>query len=373
MKKDISSLELYYLVKELKSLENSKVDKIYHSKEQKDELVIALHLSGEGKKYLRAIIPAKIFVQDSKEEQGTPTGLCMMLRKYLEGSILRKISQKGFERVIFMEFESRYDGKISTFIIIIELFSKGNIIFCDDKYKILNLFEEQHWKDREIKKDEIYQFPKSRYDIFEVSEKQFEKIINDSGKDSVVKALAIELSLGGVYAEELCLVSGIDKNEKTKDINREEFLLLYKNFTKLFEKDIDANLSSSNILPFKLKLFSNVEKNYESFNRAIIENLDIKQDKGTLEKEKLIEKLQAIINEQVSSLDECQKNYDEQQSKAEMIYSRYQEIDDILKVFRKAREKYSWKEIKERISKDPKFKDKIKNINEKDHEVTIEM
>ena len=47
MKHDLSSLDLYYLVKELKSLENNKIDRIYNSVDKKNELVIAIHVSGE--------------------------------------------------------------------------------------------------------------------------------------------------------------------------------------------------------------------------------------------------------------------------------------------------------------------------------------
>ena len=55
MKSEISSLDLYYLTKELKILENSKVDRIYHSKENNKELLkwvqkkSKYHLNLEGK------------------------------------------------------------------------------------------------------------------------------------------------------------------------------------------------------------------------------------------------------------------------------------------------------------------------------------
>ena len=370
MKQEISSLELHYLVDELKALENTKVDRIYHSKESKNELVIALHKSGEGKRFLRAQLPGKIFIQEYKSEQQTPTGLCMMLRKYLEGAILREISQAGFERALTLKFETRTEGKKSSYILIIELFSKGNIIFCDDEHKILNLLEEQHWKDRELKKDSIYIYPKSKYDTLELGEQRFIDIIKGSPKESIVKALAIELNLGGIYAEELCM--DIDKSQKPGDIDEKTLSLLYKRFKDLFNRKHQANKADGNILPFILESSKTGTIHYQSFNEAIAQNNNIEIDKARVEREKQISKLRLIIDDQNSNLIDCENNYKENQDKAGYIYSHYREIDEMLKTLNKIRENHSWKDIKDKISKDEIFKRIIKDIDEKNNQITIE-
>ena len=134
MVKELSSLDLYYLIQELKVIENSKVDRIYHSKDTQEELMIILHVSGKGKHVLRILLPSMIFIEDTKQDQGIATGFCMMLRKYLEGSLLKSIDQKDFERIL----ELRFKIKDKEFLLIIELFSKGNIIFCDSEGKTGN-------------------------------------------------------------------------------------------------------------------------------------------------------------------------------------------------------------------------------------------
>lgn len=370
-KKELSSLELYYLVRELRVLEGSKLDRIYHSKEQKNELVLAFHLAGTGKKFLKAVLPGLIIIQDSKDDYETPTGLCMMLRKYLEGSILKSISQIGFERVLELRFESRIDGKKAFFMLLIELFSKGNIIFCNNDYSIMNILEEQHWKDRELKKNNVYGAPKSKHDILDINEEQFSEALKNSGKDSLVKALAIELSLGGLYAEELCLMSGIEKNIKP-NLTDKQSSIMYKNFRKLFTMDNYANAVDNKIVPFKLEMYKNNNvRHYESFNQAITANMIAKSDKEKILREKSIEKLKIIIADQENSLIEVEQYYKENQGKAESIYAHYQEINEILSIMRNAREKYSWKQIKEKLSNDPKFKKLIKDIDEKNNEITI--
>jgi len=55
--------------------------------------------------------------------------------------------------------------------------------------------------------------------------------------------------------------------------------------------------------------------------------------------------------------------------RAEIFYTNYNLIQNIITELKKARKKYSWKEIKEKL-KDHKI---IKDINEKEGKITIEI
>ena len=46
--KSLSSIDVHYIVKELKGLQGSRVDNIYQK--EKEEILLQLHRSGEGKK-----------------------------------------------------------------------------------------------------------------------------------------------------------------------------------------------------------------------------------------------------------------------------------------------------------------------------------
>ena len=59
MAKQLSTLDIHFLLKELKSLENSRVDRIYNS--GKEEFYVQLHKSNIGKKILRVITGKAIF------------------------------------------------------------------------------------------------------------------------------------------------------------------------------------------------------------------------------------------------------------------------------------------------------------------------
>ena len=375
MKNEISSLELYYLVREFKVLENSKVDRIYHPKNTPKELTVVCHVTGQGKHFLKIMLPGLILMDDTKEPSDSQTGLGMMLRKYLEGSKLKFVEQKDFERVITITFETKSGTQISTYHIVVELFSKGNIIFCDDKFKILNILEEQIWKDRTLKRGETYLYPKSKFNTIKCEEKEFIDQLKSSDKESLVKSLAILCNLGGTYAEELCLLSKVDKDKKTSTVTDKEYKKLYKNLILLLHEEICANTSEGNIFPFELETNKNREiKKYNSFSEAIRENYDlIKHTESKKESNKNVEKIQKIIDEQLKLLEECENEYKENQAKGELLYEKYQEVSDILKVIKEARTKYSWNAIKQKLNDNPTFKRTIKDIDEKNNSIIIEM
>jgi len=378
MKNEISSLELYYLTKELKALEGAKIDRIYHQKSTPKELTLSCHITGQGKTLLKVLLPGIILLDDAKDAVDSPTGFGMMLRKYLEGLRLTSIEQKDFERVITITVESKKVEETSKYYIIVEIFSKGNIIFCDDKLKILNILEEQTWKDRTLKRGEIYIYPKSRVNILKCSEEEFKSQLQSSDKESLVKALAITFNLGGVYAEEVCNCSHINKDRKTKTLGDKEYSLLYKNVILLLHEEIAANSSDDNIFPFVLDSFKNKEdkelKTYISFSEAIRQNYDtIKHTESKKEINKNVEKIQNVIDEQMKILIECDEGYKENQAKGEAIYEKYQEISNIMTTVKEARTKYSWNIIKQKLNDNPEFKKIIKDIDEKNNSIIIEI
>jgi predicted ribosome quality control (RQC) complex YloA/Tae2 family protein len=375
MKTEISSLELYYLIGEFKVLEGSKIDRIYHSKNNSKELTIGCHVTGQGKKIFRTIIPGIIFLDESKDSTDTPTGFGMMLRKYLEGGRLKSITQKDFERVITLTLETKKDSELSTYFLVIELFSKGNIIFCDDKFKILNILEEQSWKDRILKRNETYLYPKSKINTLTISEDEFKEKILSSNKESLVKTLAITFNLGGTYSEELCYMSGIEKNSDVKKLTDKDYNNMYKNLILLLHKELSPNSCDDNIFPFKLESvkYTNINE-YDTFSKAIRENYElIKHDNSKKDSGKNLEKIQNIIDEQTKLLEECEEGYTENQAKGELIYAKYQEIDNIMKAVKEARKKYSWNAIKQKLNDNPEFKKIIKDIDEKNNSIIIEI
>lgn len=365
MTKELSAIDIHYLLRELKALEKSKVDRIYHSKENPNNMVLALHITGSGKTFLNIMLPSIIFMDSQKQDQGTATGLCMMLRKYLEGGILVSVSQRDFERII----ELRFKVRDQRYHLIIELFSKGNIIFCDQKYNILNLLNSQRWKDRTIERGKNYESPKS-INLRLMTKDEFTDKLLSSNKNSLVKALAIDFSMGGKYSEELCAISGMGKDKALKDITKYEAVTIFKNFQDIINKEINAHAYDDTACPFVFKTLKGNIKNYESFSQAILDNIAI-VDKISEKLEVERKKILSIIEEQEKNLSEAEAEHISNKSKAEAIYSKYQDIENIIKAIREARKKYSWREIEKRINSDNKLKSIILSIDEKNHSITM--
>ena len=65
MKKQLSSVDMHFIVKELKQLEGSRIDKIYHP--ETGNLIIGLYKTNEGKKLLNIAIGNSFYIASEKE------------------------------------------------------------------------------------------------------------------------------------------------------------------------------------------------------------------------------------------------------------------------------------------------------------------
>jgi len=374
MKKNLAALELSYVVKELDVLIDAKLDKIYHP--DKKTLLLQFHITGQGKKILRINIPDYTYLTDYKEKSPeTPSGFCMVLRKNLEQSRLRAVKQLGSERIIELLFEKKEKHKL-----FIELFSPGNIILCKEGDIIISALETKKWKDRTIRGGIAYTFPKREINFFDLKKAELKELLKSTEKDSIVTCLAINLGFGGVYAEEVCLLAKIDKKINPKKINEDNLNSLLKAIKSLCSRKINPcaiydKKELVDITPFSLELYKKLEKKeFKNYNLAL-DNYFTKQvkeekvDESELRYKKDLGKLNKIIDEQKKQIERMRTSIKVNNQRAELFYTNYKLIDGIIKELKKAREKYSWEEIKEKL-KGHKI---IKEINEKESKIILEI
>lgn len=366
MKEEISSLELYYAVKEFQDIIGGRIDKIY---QYKRDFTLTMHVSGKGRKLLK-ITPNIVYLTNYKEEfPSEPPGFCKFLRKYLGNTTIKRIEQIGFERIIEITFES----KENKFYLIVEIFGNGNVILCDENHKVMSALESHKWKDRIVRGGIEYEYPPEKINLLTVEKEELKQVIDSSKKDSIVKTLAVNIGLGGIYAEELCIISKIEKT-KSK-LSLQDISVLYKILKSLLRKKIKANTVDNEVLPFELEFFKNRKKIfYASFNEA----MDAELSKAIKEKQvsdvnqvknKELERINIILQQQQTTIDGLEKSSEENQRKGEFIYEHYEEVKKILDDINKAREKFSWNEIKEKL----KGHKVVKQINEKEGKITIEI
>ncbi len=370
MKSQIASIELAALIKELnKLLIGAKIEKIYLIPDK--ELIIQLHIPNTGKRVLRINCPKYMYLSETKPETPqTPHGFCQFLRKRLKNARIRSIQQLDFERI----FEIEFSTKDHNYKLIVEMFSKGNILLTDTEYQIISPLEIQKWKDRTIRAKTEYIYPKQKYNILKLTENQLKTLFKESKKESVVKTLALDLNLGGVYAEELCLKAKIDKNKKTATPQMiSKIFAAIKELRKL--KISPHIIKNKDIVPFELEFYKDKESTKtKSYNQAFDQIFTKKETEKVLtdtksKHEKEIEKLNKIIKKQQKQVDNLKKQYKDNTEKGEIIYNNYPQIKDILEQLNIVRKQMTWKELKAKL-KNHKV---IKKVNEKNSEIILKI
>jgi predicted ribosome quality control (RQC) complex YloA/Tae2 family protein len=349
--KSMSSVDIRACISELRSLIGGRIDKIYHY--PPDE--IRIKLRAEGRKDLIIEAGKRIHLTKfPKESPKLPSSFAMLMRKHLEGGRIASITQHDFDRIVLMEIEARG----SKYFIIAELFSKGNVILADEEMKVIMPLKFM------FRPGQQYRFPEPRLTPFEIDENVLKDILDSR---EVVRTLATKGGLGGLYAEEVLLRAGIDKNRKGEELTPEEIARIVNAIREVFSK-VEKNEFSPyivmegekyfDVLPLELKRYSEYEKKYfETFNEALDEfysRMIVEEVEKQEKKSEVLEKLEKRLQEQLETKKRFEEELEKYRRIAELIYENYQMVDSILQAFIKARQTKSWDEIKEILKEEHK-------------------
>jgi len=224
MKKQLNSTDIRFLVSELDNmLASSRVDKAYQLGEK--ELKLRVYAKGAGSMDL-ILAPDYVCVSRfPRKAPETPSPFAMQIRKHLGGAYIRGIKQRGFDRIIEISLEKEGEE----YLLISELFSRGNVILCNNERKILGLLEWQKWKDRRLGVGRIYEYPPAAKDLFSIDFPSMRSLVSSSEK-KLAAVLATDAGLGGTYAEEVCKTAGLDKNVPAKSLRNSETDALFDAF-----------------------------------------------------------------------------------------------------------------------------------------------
>ncbi|MDK2795369.1 MAG: hypothetical protein PWQ22_142 [Archaeoglobaceae archaeon] len=301
--KQMSSFDLKACVQELQKLIGGKVEKIYHY--PPDEIRIKIYAK---EKYDLVIEAGRRMhlTKFPKESPKFPTPFAMLLRKHLEGARIKAIEQVDFDRIVEIRFEREKEKKL-----VVELFSKGNIILMEDGRVIMPL-KEIRKQTSERKTDE---------------EKELVRYLATSG-------------LGGLYAEELCLRTGLDRKKKYLELSEEEKKIIAEEIEKLKNFELRAQIVLKDgkyfdVVPMDLLYYRNYEKKYfESFNDAL-DDFYSRIAIESVEKAEELEKLESRLKIQEKTLEGYEREMRESREIADLIYANYPKIEEIIEKLRK--------------------------------------
>ncbi len=359
-KKSISSLELTALMNELQVLVPSKLSQIYHQDEK--ELLLQFHVTGRGKQLLKIIAGKLLCLTENKDAPLKPSAFCMQLRKYLEGAFLKALYQQNAERVMVFELEKK-----DNYYLIIELFSKGNVVLTDKEYQIIGVLEEQIWKDRAVKPKETYIFPLAGHNWKTITEKEMEVVLHESDKRNLATALATEIGLGGAYAEEVCLRNGIDKDKLPTEITTEEAKKIIKTIRALLKmvETPRGYIYEKEMTPFPLEGQKIVQET-KTYSEAI-DGLNPFQIVSPYVQK--IKSLERNVLDQEETLKKHEGAIELNKQKGELIYEKYMPLRKLLDIVAEMKRTKNWHEIETELKKEKR----IKQVNLKTKKIIIDL
>ena len=363
--KQLSALEICFLASELAKISDSKLQQVYQP--AKKQLVLQFHVRGKGRAVLKVRVPGVAYLAESKETG--VTGFCSLLRKKLNNAVLRNVSQPGFERILKLDFSS----KNGHFSLILELFSKGNIILLDDG-KIVAAQEKQLWSSREIKLGQEYALPPAAADPRSISEDKVLELLKSTNKTDLVRFLALELSLGGLYAEELCLLSGMDKSSKPSEVGRAEVGRLLQSLKKFLKSELSPSViledsKAVDVVPVGLSYYKNAKaKQFRTFSEAL-ETYYSSERKRPSRYDREISRVQAITDQQKDAIEAARQDILKYSRRGELIYENYQELKQLLETVNEDRKKNGWASIAKLQSSDKK----LKSVDPKSGKLTVSL
>ncbi|MBP1909845.1 ribosome rescue protein RqcH [Methanolobus bombayensis] len=369
MKKEMTSADVAALALELSSGDTSIIDakiaKIYQPAD--DEIRINLYIYDKGRDNL--VIEAGKRAHMSRHIRPSPKipqSFPMMLRKHIMAGRITFVKQYDFDRILEIGVVR---GGVET-VLVVELFSPGNIVLLDSERKIILPMKPVTFKGRRIRSGEVYQYPGAQISPVDATVSDLEAIFSGSDAD-VVRTIATRFNLGGVLAEEVCARSGVDKSQPAKETDSDDTLAIIDALKEVFapllsgnlkpcvvKKEINDEMKAFDALPFELSIYKDYEKESlpsfnavldEFFGKAVTESV---QQQVTAVKKEKVDVFARRLQKQEEAIKKFTKDADKQTRIAEVIYANYVEIEEIVNVLKQARDSgYSWSEIKSIVKK----------------------
>ena len=385
-KRELSSVDLRALVTELGRYEGAKVDKAYRY----DDDLIRLKLRDFDRGRVELLIEVgevkRAHVADQEhvaDAPGRPPNFAKMLRNRLSGADFAGVSQYEFDRILTFEFER--DDENTT--LVAELFGQGNVAALDETGEVVGSLSTVRLKSRTIAPGSQYEYPASRLNPLTVGYETFARHMDDSDTD-VVRTLATQLNLGGLYAEEVCSRAGVEKEMPIAEADESVYRALHDALdrigTRLRAGDIDPRIYEEpleseadaedaaagdrpvvDVTPFPLAEHENLPSvGFDSFNAAVDEYFyrldrtseaadeppaDAAPSRPDFEAE--IAKQERIIEQQRGAIEGFEERAAAERERAERLYAHYDLVDEVLSTVQTARaDDVPWNEIESTLA-----------------------
>jgi predicted ribosome quality control (RQC) complex YloA/Tae2 family protein len=269
----MNGIDIAVVISEIKSLvEGLYVDSVYLV-----DKVLILKLKGGGVSRELVIDAGRgIYLTTfEKVKPIKPHQFAMLLRRYISGLKISKISQRGLEKIVEVSFE----GARGRCTLVAELFGTGNLILLDEEQVVKAVLRRMPSKARTIKLGSTYQYPSTLADPREVSVEKLLEIKKTNSKN-IQSALSKTVGLPSPYSEEVIVRAGLTPSMSPKELDVESIEKIYRELRAFLdevfgkpvkpviymdEKDIIVDFS-----PIPLTIYRSLKaKFYGSFTEAV--------------------------------------------------------------------------------------------------------
>ncbi|NMC88328.1 MAG: fibronectin-binding domain-containing protein [Methanomicrobiales archaeon] len=336
----MSGVDLRALVAEAADRLPLWVGKIY----QFDAKTLGIRLNGEDKaKYLLLAETGRRihFTAEFPKPPKHPPGFAMLLRKHLEGGRVLSIRQLGIERTMSIDIGKRD----TTYHLIFEVFDEGNAILCDEGYTIIKPLWHHRFRDRDVVPGAVYAFEGT--DCLALPPGEFQEMLAQSDRD-IVRTLAVGCMLGGAYAEEICLMAGVDKNAAAADVDAGVVRDAYSRLLADVEQRRDPVITRSGCWPVVLA-GEDVRERFETFSEALDAFYPRIADAAekTAAKKPRLSREEVIRQRQTDAIRGFEKKIKRYERVVEVLYENYTAVTGIITALDAASRNQSWQEIEE--------------------------
>jgi predicted ribosome quality control (RQC) complex YloA/Tae2 family protein len=340
--------------------------------QQGKELRMEVFVSGKGSHELY-FSPGKFFITEFKRtapEQ--PGAFAMVLRKHLSGQKIADVRQHGFDRIVELE--------TADYVLVFELFARGNVMLCDKNLQIIMPLEQHTFKDRSIRPKHQYAYPPAVSNPLTLGLEELRGLLKH-GKKEVVKFLATDLSLSGLYAEELLLRAGVDKTTMTNELTGDEVAELHEQLALLASVKQPQLVSEGgkllDVTPFPLKLYGQKESRQLTTLTGALDEFFTHGQAVAVEAGKVAgldaerAKLEHRLAEQRAAVEKWQRIEQDSRRSARLLEQNLELVERVLTSIERARKSdIEWPEIKVRATEE---EPSIVAIKEKDGKLILEL
>src|ERR1035437_7479642 len=326
LKNVMTSVDVAALLPELDVLIGARLEKAYQSSPAE----IRLKLATKNGKYDLVIEAGKRLhlTINPALAPAVPQSFPMLLRKELKGGRIATIAQYDFDRIVEIQFVRSDDERY----LICELFSKGNVILTDTSKRIILPLRGVRSAARQVVRGQHYEYPATQLNPVDISYDEFETAIASISRD-VVRTLATQFNMGGLYAEEVCLRAHVakDKTSVTSDETQMLYAALRAVFDPVRSGELKPHIVCDNdsgpidVLPFEVSQFERYEKRYfASFNQAldVYYGLEVEKPETTPATQARLEK---IIDRQKEAIQQFKSQERENHFKGDLLFEKYKE------------------------------------------------